>query len=286
MSNTDYLNPRFPAAAKNKTKHRLILVLFLIFLIIAFRLPLGAFSYNLFVLGDHLLKFSEAIPPFIVWGIAGLFIGAIVGSFVVSKKYKLPLKWNLPAIGGLVLFSIVIYFNYGLLTDNNGRRLHLGGDGSKFADISASQSIPDYDGHHYGPENLLKTDASAWMYIEKEGQPESISFVFNAAKMTGVSNIQLTGIRLNPGYAKNYDIWKNSNKPKDYIVYKNSEELVKGQLDERFGDQKIKTDKVKIQAGDTIRIAITSTYKPLKKKVNIIAITELYPVTNYVEPKN
>jgi len=287
MSTTGpYTRPLTPMK-KSNNGFWLIIGVGALVLILILNKALGALSYNFFVAGDNFFKLSEHIPPFVMWGVGGILIGAIIGSIVVCIKYKLALKWLAPPIAGSILIFTVFLLLSGPLLSNEGQRTVKRRDGSKYVEISASTALPKYQHHEYGPDLLLDNDDStAWMYIEKAGKPATVNYVFKGAKMDSVSNVQLIGIRFAPGYQKNYDKWQNSNKPKDYVIYKNSEQVLTGTLEDHFGNEEVAIKNLVINAGDTIKVEITSSYKPLEKKVNIIAVSMMYPVISVREPRD
>ncbi len=82
------------------------------------RKSLGRHSAEIFILLDNLVKVTQSLSPIIGWGLLGLFVGAIYGSFVAWKKKKLNFFINLllrsifPIIFGLLVIFNHIYFNY------------------------------------------------------------------------------------------------------------------------------------------------------------------------------
>jgi hypothetical protein len=53
---------------------------------------------NFFVWGDHILGESRGERPVIMWAIAGVFLGAVVGSLVIWRKYHIKFQWCLATI--------------------------------------------------------------------------------------------------------------------------------------------------------------------------------------------
>jgi len=76
------------------------------------REALGRISFSAFLFGDNLVKFSPSLSPALAWAFAGLFIGAVYGSFVAWKKYKLPAVINLiPVAAALLIFALLFLIN-------------------------------------------------------------------------------------------------------------------------------------------------------------------------------
>ncbi|MFD2288218.1 hypothetical protein GJU39_15945 [Pedobacter petrophilus] len=72
----------------------------------------GALAYNAFVLIDHALSMSGANSPIFIWSFFGLLAGAVFGTVVATRKFKLDKKISLFAgipiallIVGLLLAS-------------------------------------------------------------------------------------------------------------------------------------------------------------------------------------
>src|SRR5207237_7851322 len=70
---------------------------------------LGTYSAKAFHFTDNLLKLSANISPVICWGLPGLLVGSIYGSFVAWKKYKLNAAAYLAPIGISILLLAILY---------------------------------------------------------------------------------------------------------------------------------------------------------------------------------
>jgi len=76
-----------------------VLLLIVIVLMFCFSYRLVAMvGLNFFVWGDHLLGESNGNHPVALWAIAGVFLGAVVGSLVTWRKYHLKFQWCLATI--------------------------------------------------------------------------------------------------------------------------------------------------------------------------------------------
>lgn len=87
-----------PATAPEVTATQIWIValIFGVVLILGAYQTVGAGGLNFFVWGDHLLGNGEY--PVMLWSLAGLFFGAMVGGLIVWRKYHIPFKWCLLAV--------------------------------------------------------------------------------------------------------------------------------------------------------------------------------------------
>lgn len=81
------------------------IVIILIFLFAAYRL-VGAAARNFFVWGDHILGSGHSPWPLVKWAAAGIPFGAVVGSIVIWKKYRIKFKW---CLAPLIPFFLVVF---------------------------------------------------------------------------------------------------------------------------------------------------------------------------------
>lgn len=72
-----------------------------------FREMLGMMSVRFVVFTDRLLSISESFNPVIMWALLGLVLGAIYGSLVATRKFKLDGKIN-QVLVGTVSFILVV----------------------------------------------------------------------------------------------------------------------------------------------------------------------------------
>ncbi len=85
-----------------------VILLVLLGILYAFRIPLSVIGINTFLFIDNLVEFSRNIHPVILWGILGLFVGLLYGTFTAWKKYRLEFKLNLIPLGVFVLFITLL----------------------------------------------------------------------------------------------------------------------------------------------------------------------------------
>lgn len=96
----------------NITKaQKIYFFLLALLLAIIFNRYFSIIAINTFLFFDNILNVSQSISPFILWGILGLLVGTVYGTFVAWKKYTLDFKLNLIPIIFLfqILFLLYIY---------------------------------------------------------------------------------------------------------------------------------------------------------------------------------
>src|SRR4051794_1145215 len=99
----------------------LFLIILFVVLTFVFNEALGNFSFKVFLFLDNLVKISDSASPLLLWGMLGLMIGAIYGSFVAWKKYKLDLTVNFIPVGIVLLFIAILFkVNHPLETNTFG----------------------------------------------------------------------------------------------------------------------------------------------------------------------
>ncbi len=117
-------NAPVTAAPQNVTKKTtagslwFVVFIAMALLIFLFRETLGRKSFEIFVFLDNLLKFAQSLPPFISWILPGLLLGAIYGSIVAWKKYKLNFKINLLPIGAFAVILLLLVIVNKPLSEN------------------------------------------------------------------------------------------------------------------------------------------------------------------------
>ncbi len=284
--NTSFSQPTLPTMQPAKPDYRIAGIIAAIIFVLILHQFLGAVSYNFFVITDNLLHASDYIPPFITWALFGALLGVAVGAVTVTFKYKLGIKWMLTPVMAFLIILVVLILTRGSLTNNIVKEAHHNQDGKVFTEVSASSSIPDYNGIHYGADNLTDADIStAWMYIAHESQPVTVCYVFNTDSMKTVSDVRLTAVSVFTGYAKSLEKWKVSAKPQGYVIYKNGKEIGKGDFSNKYGSDTIKITPTMLNYDDTLNIRITPNKKLINNKLNIIAISSMYPIVSFAEIK-
>lgn len=244
--------------------------------------PIGALSVNFFTVVDRLLAIHQAIPPFIMWGILGVFVGAIAGSLVIWAKYKLAFKWNLLSIGAFLFLLLILFI---LSAPLSTAQAHIEDHTARaMVKVSAANSLPDYKQYHYSADNLIDQDGStAWMYIQDKTNLESVRYVFTKPDLIEFTNPQVTGLQVKNGYSKNKEKWKSYNRLKDFTVYHNHKLVYTGTAADKYNivEDIVFNEQIAVNEGDTITVRINSVYRGNNRKADITAITEMVPLVSY-----
>lgn len=260
-----------------------VLIIGFVILIMANK-PIGAFCVNFFTVIDHVLQIHPGISPFFMWGVSGLLFGAIAGSLVMFKKYRLAIKWNLVPVGFFVLvFGALFAFSSPFGTKASRAVLEDDTAGA-LIEIRATSSIPDYNQYNYKPENLIDNDkGTAWMYIRNREQVESVGYIFNSKKINELNEVQIRGLRIKNGYSKNREKWGNFNRIKDFTVYHNSKPVYSGTAADKFNTDEdiVFGQQIPVSLGDTIRVDINTIYRGNNRKADITAVTEMVPLVSF-----
>lgn len=245
--------------------------------------PIGALCVNFFTIIDHILEIHPGISPFFMWGILGLLFGAIAGSLVMFKKYRLAFKWNLISIGFfLLVFGTLFAFSSPFGT-KAGRAILEDDTAGGLIEIRATSSIPDYNQYNYRPENLIDNDkGTAWMYVRNRDRVESVGYLFNSKKITELKEVEIRGLRIRNGYSKNREKWGNFNRVKDFTVYHNGKPVYSGTAADKFNidEDIVFGQQIPVNLGDTIRVDMNTIYRGNNKKTDITAVTEMIPLVS------
>ena len=86
-----------------------VVLALVVFIAYVLRGVLGQVSALFLVPVDRLLFISHSISPVVMWALLGLLIGAVYGSFIAIKKYRLDLKLiAYPIVILLVVMSLIV----------------------------------------------------------------------------------------------------------------------------------------------------------------------------------
>lgn len=88
-------------------KYLLMWIIWFGILVYLFREILGMMSVRFVVFTDRLLNMSDSFSPVLMWALLGLLLGAIYGSLVATRRFKLDGKINQALIGTICLILVV-----------------------------------------------------------------------------------------------------------------------------------------------------------------------------------
>ncbi len=275
-----------PAKQKNNGALLWLLLIVITFaVIIAFRRPLGLYSFRVFAFTDHLTKISHssAIPG---WALLGLFIGFVYGSFVAWKKYRLNFPVNFLSIG-LLLLLVTVFF---LVNDPLGS--------NAFSRITKTQTAYAYrlmnvaDKSDEPARNTFSSvaniadssDYTAWIKETKKRTGDKIiEFTFSATATEARKNVRCTGLMVKNGNRRSEELWHNNSRIKNISILKNGTLIRDVTLaDSNEGAETVAINPIAIQAFDRISIKINSVY-PGKKFPKKTAVTEFVPILQWEE---
>lgn len=244
---------------------------------------IGAVSVNFFTAVDHILEIHRSLSPVLMWGILGLFMGAIAGSLVMWQKYKLAMKWNFISIGVFVLFILVLAALSSPLGTKKGVASLQDHTAASMVQVTATSALPDYKQYHYKAENLIDKDLNtAWMYLPGKIGGESVRYIFEQDKMAGLTDLKLTGLQLRNGYSKSMAKWKSFNRIRGFTVYVNSTQVYSGAAVDKYNtEEDIVFNQSPVNPGDTVTVYIHSVYRGNNRKADITAVTEMVPLISF-----
>jgi hypothetical protein len=269
-------------ATKSSGCSGLIFILVLLALTYVFQEPLGSYSAGVFRFTDNLLQLGNNVSPVIGWGVLGLLSGAIYGSVVAWRKYKLHASVNLIPIVILILFVGILYLVNKPL------------DAQAFAFTRNTQTAYAYDlvtaevynaspGNNamYKPLFLLdSSDNTTWITDVAKGAAE-VRFSFNGMKKYADKDLQCIGFIIKNGYRKSPQLWDNFARAKSLAIRHNGRFITAAVVnDKNSGSEEIKITPVTISSFDNVSISINTVYEGEKYPTRV-AITELVPIVEY-----
>lgn len=259
----------------------------------SFRSLLGGIGSILFVSIDGMIGPSTT-SPIILWSILGLFVGAIAGSFVAYKKFRLaPVVVIVPMVA-LFLFCLFASLFKGDISGGYTKKIEMDSDLSEkdktgdagvangqIVSVSASSELPATNGKSFQIRNIMdERKSTAWMENAKgAGINESITFQFSDRRMKNVREVKCVGFRIRNGYQKSPLLWNGNNRLKDFSVSHNSGRVVylmAADLQEKTEELKFEKPVV-IQPGDRLIVSIISVYYG-EGSSDRTAISELVPI--------
>lgn len=273
---------RQPAVPAKKNNPYFIIGVILLLVLLILRNFIGAMSINLLTLTDHLLNINSSVSPILMWGIFGMFLGAIAGSLAIWKKYKLAFKWNYISIGLLSLFLIVLIAVRSPMGVATVPGVFETAEATDFVEVNSYWALPAYKTYTYDAANLVDDDNStAWMFLHDDQREESVSYLFPNDKMSKIRHVKVSGIRLMNGFNKSHAKWNGFNRVREFIVYHNGTRVFEGMAADQYNsDETIDFKPIEINAGDTIKVNIHSVYR-VKKDMGFTAVSKMVPMVTY-----
>jgi len=281
------ISRRQPALATTAKKSSggiwLFLVILFFVLSFAFKEALGSYGFKAFLFLDNLVKLSATASPFIFWGILGLFTGAIYGSFVAWKKYKLHAAVNLIPVGILVLFVAIMYIVNKPQDATAFTAAHNVQTVYAYNLVTAEvYNVPADNNTNYKPNNLLDSnDKTAWITDIRTGNTPEVRFSFRGLQTFADRHLQCVGFIIRNGYRKSPQLWGNFARVKALAIKHNGSLITNAVINDNDNDsEEIKINPISISSFDNVSISINAVY-PGEKYPDRVAISELVPIVKY-----
>lgn len=269
---------------KNSGCSGLVVVLLLLALAYVFRSALGMYSARTVFFLDHLLQIGSVNSPVIFWGLLGLLVGSIYGSFVAWKKYKLNATINLIPVGVLVLVAAILYlankpsYKTALNIAKNTQTAYA----YHLVTAEVYNASPD-NNTQYKPAFLLdSSDRTAWITDVAKGRAE-VRFSFKGLENFAGKDLQCTGFIIKNGYRKSQQLWNNFARVKEIAIRHNGRFITTAIINNKnTGFEEIKIAPASVSSFDNFSISINDIYVGEKYSTRV-AISELVPVIQYAQ---
>lgn len=271
-----------PPATKSSGCSGLLLVLLLLALAYVFREPLGTYSAGIFLFTDHLLQLGSSISPVVSWGVLGLLVGSIYGSFVAWKKYKLHATINLLPLGILLLILAVLY----LVNKPSHSQAFTNSPNTQTTyayDLVTAEVYNATQGNNtqYKPLFLLdSSDNTAWITDVAKSNAE-VRFSFKGLERYKHKDLHCTGFIIKNGYRKSPQLWNNFARAKGLAIKHNGRFITAVIINDKNSDsEEIHISPIPVSSFDNVSISINTVYAGEKYPTRV-AITELVPIVEY-----
>jgi uncharacterized membrane protein len=260
-----------------------LLMILLLALTFVFRKALGEHSFSAFQFTDSLLQTGASIPPVVSWGILGLLVGAIYGSFVAWRKYKLHGVVNLIPIEIFIMIIAILYnVNHPLeasafVTTNDLQTEYAYG----LVTATEFNSVQD-ENAKYKPSFLLdNNDKTAWITEAYGNSYEEVRFSFGSLHDYRNKHLQCVGFAIKNGYRKSEQLWSNFARAKSLAIKYNGRLVTNAVIkDKSNSNEEIRINPIPISSFDNLSISINDVY-PGEKYPDRVAISELVPIVGY-----
>jgi len=261
----------------------LFLMIVIAALIYYYRAIVGGYSFQIFLFLDNLVKLTDAASPLLFWGMLGLFTGAIYGSFVAWKKYKLNVAVSLIPVGILILFIAILFkVNHPLRATTFTVARNVQTAYAYNLVTATTSNLPSDKNANYKPSFLLDSNnKTAWITDVDDNHKAEIRFSFSSLQDYRDKHLQFVGFAIKNGYRKSPQVWDNFARAKELSIKYNGRLITAAILNDKNSDkEEIKITPIPISSFDNISISINAAY-PGEKYPTRAAITELVPIVQY-----
>ena len=248
-------------------------------IVVILRRVLGIMSINTFLFLDNLF-YANSLPPWVMWALPGLIIGAVAGAIVALKKYKLAFSSVLIPLLIFIVFTAFMYAVNQPAEHESTRLERKTLNGNRYVTVTAESTLPDSKKINNSPANLLDYNENTAWTGALDSNPK-IDFTFTS--LGNMANARCIAFRMMNGYNKTRKQFNDYNRVKSFFIYSNDNlagTYYAGDVYNQWQDILIKP--ISIKNGDVISLHIDATYTG-DKHADQIAITELFPVIEYFD---
>jgi len=276
------------APEKDATERRtgnlwLILVILFFTLAYAFKAELGSYSFKAFLFLDNLVKLSDDVSPLLCWIILGLLTGAIYGSFVAWKKYKLHAAVNLIPVGIFILFTGILYIVNKPLDTTAFTVTHNMETDYAYDLVTAEiyNAVQDTTSDNKPSFLLDRKEKTAWKMDNKPGSNTEIRFSFPSLQKFADKHLQCVGFAIKNGNRKSPQSWSHYARVRQLSIKYNGRLITNAVVnDKNTYSEEIKINPIPISSFDNVSISVNAVY-PGEKYPTRVAISELVPIVEY-----
>jgi len=261
----------------------LIVAILFFTLAYAFKAELGSYSFKAFLFLDNLVKLSNNVSPLFCWVLLGLLAGAIYGSFVGWKKYKLHAAVNLIPIGIFILFTGILYIVNKPLDTTAITVTHNMETGYAYDLVSAEiyNAVEDTTSDNKPSFLLDRKEKTAWKMDIKPGSNTEIRFSFLSLQQFADKHLQFVGLAIKNGNRKSPQSWSHYARVQQFSIRYNGRLITNVVVDDKNTySEEIKINPIPISSFDNISVSINAVY-PGEKYPARVAVSELVPIVEY-----
>lgn len=277
--------PKVRIIQKEDKSRTYILVSFLVIIIpVVLRKPLSIAGMNFFIFFDKLLSFGSGSSIMIGWILFGLFIGAVYGSWVAFRKYRLKAGTVLAPVAVACVFILILFLANRPLKSGSMVVQTMTAIARDFVDVRSDGHLQPNGNINYSHFNVTDlSDSTAWIASSKgRSINHEIAFTFKE-NIDDLKQCKCIGFSFKNGYTKSMNTWLNHNRVKELSLYHNSTFVSTFSLTDQFNvTETLHIEPIPIKSGDELRFYIRAVYSG-KKYHEQVAITTLVPIIEYNE---